>query len=146
VGGSLIAASGIYYLSRIPVHGSYLSDVLPGLMIMVVGVGAVFVAVATAANAGVPADKAGLAAGLLNSAQQLGSALGLAIFSALATARTNDLLSIHANRLGALTSGYQRALLACSIFVVVSALIALRSPNTRGATQAAPPEPALEAV
>ena len=62
---------------------------------MSLGLGAVFVAVTTAANAGVPADKAGLAAALLNASQQLGGALGLAIFSAIATARTNDLLAAH---------------------------------------------------
>ena len=83
----------MYYLSRIPVDGSYLSDLLPGLARHVVGVGAVFVAVNTAANAGVPTDKAGLAAGLLNTSQQLGAALGLAVFSAIATSHANDLLA-----------------------------------------------------
>ena len=55
------------------------------MMVMSLGLGAVFVAVTTAANAGVPADKAGLAAALLNASQQVGGALGLAIFSAIAT-------------------------------------------------------------
>ena len=64
------------------------------------------------ANAGVPPDKAGLAAALLNSSQQVGGALGLAIFSAIATARTNDLLAAHADAADALTAGFQRALLA----------------------------------
>jgi EmrB/QacA subfamily drug resistance transporter len=130
--GALVAAAGIYYLSRVPVHGSYVADLLPGLVIMAVGVGGVFVGVATAANAGVPEDKAGLAAGLLNTAQQLGAALGLAIFSALATARTNGLLAIRADHLDALTSGFRRALFACSLCVLASALIALRAPSTRG--------------
>ena len=85
--------AAIYELSRIPVHGSYVSDLLPGLLSSSLGLGAVFVGVTTAANAGVPADKAGLAAALLNSSQQLGGALGLAIFSAIATSRTNDLLA-----------------------------------------------------
>jgi hypothetical protein len=77
--GALISAGGLYDPSRIPVHGSYLTDLLPGLMIVSFGLGAVFVAVATAANAGVPADRAGLAAALLNASQQVGGALGLAI-------------------------------------------------------------------
>ena len=96
VAGALIAAGGVYWLSRIPVDGSYVTDLLPGLMVMSLGLGAVFVAVTTAANAGVPADKAGLAAALLNASQQVGGALGLAIFSAIATCRTNDLLAAHA--------------------------------------------------
>jgi MFS family permease len=132
VAGSLIAASGVYYLSRIPVHGSYLADLLPGLVVMSLGLGAVFVAVTTAANAGVPADKSGLAAALLNASQQVGGALGLAIFSALATSRTTDLLASHTSPAEALTSGFQRALLASSLFLLAAAFVALRITNTRG--------------
>jgi EmrB/QacA subfamily drug resistance transporter len=132
VAGSLIAAGGVYWLSRIPVHGSYLSDLLPGMMVMSIGLGAVFVAVTTAANAGVSADKAGLAAALLNASQQVGGALGLAIFSAIATSRTAHLLASHTPQPEALTSGFQRALLASSIFLLAAAVVALRVPNTRG--------------
>jgi EmrB/QacA subfamily drug resistance transporter len=132
VTGALIGAAGMYELSRIPVNGSYVSDLLPGLLIVALGLGAVFVGVTTAANAGVPASKAGLAAALLNSSQQIGGALGLAIFSALATSRTNDLLASHTPVAEALTSGFQRALLASSIFLLAAAVIALRITNTRG--------------
>jgi EmrB/QacA subfamily drug resistance transporter len=135
VAGALLSAAGIYYLSRIPVHGSYVSDVLPGLIIMAIGFGAVFVGTTTAANAGVPADKAGLAAGLLSTSQQLGMALGLAVLSAIATTRTQHLLIAHAARPEALTAGYQRALLVCSIFVLIAAVIASRTPNPRAAAQ-----------
>ena len=93
VGGALIAAAGIYWLSRVPVHGTYAANVLPGLLTMPLGAGAVFVGVTIAANAGVPAHQAGLAAALLNAARQVGSALGLAIFSAIATSRTQHLLA-----------------------------------------------------
>ena len=94
--GAVIAAAGMYLLSRIPVHGSFLADLLPGMLVLSIGIGPVFVGVATAANAGVPADKAGLAASLLNASQQVGGALGLAIFTAIATSRTQDLLAAHA--------------------------------------------------
>ena len=87
---------------------------------MSLGLGAVFVTVTTAANAGVPADQAGLAAGLLNTSLQLGSALGLAVFSAIATARTNDLLAGHATPAQALTAGFGRALLAGSIALLAA--------------------------
>jgi EmrB/QacA subfamily drug resistance transporter len=149
VTGALVAAAGVYWLSRIPVDGSYLSDLLPGMLVMSLGLGAVFVGVATAANAGVPADEAGLAAALLNASQQVGGALGLALFTAIATARTTDLLAAHASRAEALTSGFHRALLASSIFLVAAALIALRTANSRGESpadspaEAAPPVPAL---
>lgn len=132
VAGSLIAAGGVYWLSRIPVHGSYLADLLPGMIVMSLGLGAVFVAVTTAANAGVPADRAGLAAALLNASQQVGGALGLAIFSAIATSRTSHLLAGHTPPADALTSGFQRSLLASSIFLLAAAVVALRIANTRG--------------
>lgn len=134
VAGALIAAGGLYWLSRISVHGSYLSDLLPGMLVLSLGVGAVFVGVTTAANAGVPADKAGLAAALLNASQQLGGALGLAILSALATGHTRHLLAGHASPAAALTGGFQRALLAGSIFILAAAVMALRATNTRGET------------
>ncbi len=138
--GALIDAAGIYWLSRIPVHGSYLHDLLPGLVIMSLGFGAVFVAVTTAAQAGVPPDKAGLAAGLINASTWIGAALGLAIFSAIATSRTKSLLADHEPVAHALAGGFSRALLACAVFLVGAAVIALRATNTRGepASGAAP--------
>ena len=129
VTGALVGSAGLYLLSRIPVDGSYVADLLPGLMVVSVGLGAVFVGVTTAANAGVPADRAGLAASLLNSSQQVGSALGLAIFSAVATSRTGDLLAAQASLASALTSGFQRALLTGSAFLLVAAVVALRTFN-----------------
>jgi hypothetical protein len=113
------------------------------------GIGSVLVAVTTAANAGVAEDNAGLAAGLLNASQQLGTALGLAVFSAIATARTSALLAAHAPRDSALTAGFHRALLFCAVFLLAAAVIALRATNTRGepagvpaAGQVPAPEPA----
>jgi EmrB/QacA subfamily drug resistance transporter len=135
VAGCLLAASGIYWVSRVPLHGSYAIDLLPGLLVMSVGAGAVFVSVTAAANAGVPADKAGLAAGLLNSSQQVGSALGLAVLSAVAITRTNNRLAAGASHLAAADDGYHLALLTGSIVMAAAALIALRIGNTR---QAAP--------
>ena len=132
VAGALIAAGGIYWLSRIPVGGSYVSDLLPGMVIMSLGVGPMFVGVTTAANSGVPADKAGLAAALVNASQQVGGALGLAIFTALATSHTNTLLAQHIAPVHALNSGLQRGLLASAIFLLASAFVALRATNTRG--------------
>jgi EmrB/QacA subfamily drug resistance transporter len=140
--GALLASGGLYLLSRIPVDGAYLTDLFPGLMIVSIGLGAVFVGVTTAANAGVPADRAGLAAALLNASQQVGAALGLAIFSAIATSRTNHLLAGHTPMPGALTSGFHRALLAGSVFLLATALIALRTSNAHGETH----QPESEAV
>jgi EmrB/QacA subfamily drug resistance transporter len=143
VAGALLGAGGVFWLSRIPVHGSYVSDLLPGLLIMSAGLGAVFVGVTTAAQAGVPPDKAGLAAALITTSQWIGGALGIAVFSALSTSRARHLVATHASVHAALTSGFQRALLACSIAMVLAALLAMRATNTRGESVPAL-EPALE--
>src|SRR5204862_1942099 len=126
------AAACMYWLSRIPVHGSFLSDLLPGMLVLSIGIGPVFVGVTTAANAGVPPEKAGLAASLLNASQQVGGALGLAIFTAIATGRTHHLLAAHTPAAHALTAGFQSALLVGSILILAAAMIGLRATNTRG--------------
>ena len=144
--GAIITAGGVYWLSRIPVHGSFLTDLLPGMLVMSVGIGFMFVAVATAANAGVRPDQAGLAAALLNSAQQVGGALGLAVLSAIATARSNNLLAAHASVPVAQTAGFGRALFAGSIALAASAIIAVWVANTREQTEAAPTAPQRESA
>ncbi len=132
VAGALLGAVGTFWLSHIPVDGSYTSDLLPGLLIMSAGLGAVFVGVTTAAQAGVPPDKAGLAAALINTSTWLGGALGIAVASAISTSRAQHLLAEHATVHHALTSGFQRALLACSIAMLAAAVLATRATNTRG--------------
>jgi EmrB/QacA subfamily drug resistance transporter len=132
VAGALLGAGGVFWLSKIPVDGSYLTHLLPPLVVMAFGLGALFVGVTTAAQAGVPPDRAGLAAALINASTWLGGALGIAIFSAIATSRTQDLLAAGVSQPEALTEGFQRALLVCAIFVLAAAVIALRATNTRG--------------
>ncbi len=132
VSGAVIGSAGLFMLSRIPVNGSYVTDLLPGLMVVSLGLGAVFVAVTTAANAGVAAKDAGLAAALLNASQQVGSALGLAIFSAAATARTTGLLRQHVSPASAATSGFQRALLLGCAFLAAAAVVGLRVSQAHG--------------
>jgi MFS family permease len=100
------------------------------------GLGLVMVGVQNAANGGVPADKAGLAASLITASFQLGAALGLAIFVSLATVRTNHLLATHTQPSEALTLGFQRGLLGAGIALVIAAVIALRAPNVRVADMA----------
>ena len=132
IAGAVIAAGGMYWVSRIPVHGSYWTDIFPPLMIMGLGLGLVFVGVQIAGNAGVPPDKAGLAGALITASFQLGVALGLAVLSALATARTNALVATHHARPDALVGGFARALLGAAFFVGAVILIGLRAANTKG--------------
>ena len=148
VAGAVIVAGGLYWLSGISADGSYVSDILPGMLVVSLGGGCVFVGVTTAANAGVGEERAGLAAGLLNTGQQVGTALGLAILSALATAHTHALLRAGDETVAqAAAHGYGRALLAGAAIVLAGAGVALLAPNIRAAApliQAAEEEPVPE--
>jgi hypothetical protein len=126
----------VFLLSRVPLHGTYPPDILPGMMIMGAGLGLVMVGVQNAANGGVPADKAGLAASLITASFQLGAALGLAVLVSVATDRTNHLLAAHTQHSEALLLGFQRGLQGASIALVIAAVIALRAPNVRVADMA----------
>ena len=145
VSGALLAAGGILWLSRIPVDGTYLGNLLAPLVVMAAGLGLLYAGVQTAANAGVPEDQAGLAAALITASFQLGSALGLAVFSGIATSRTSHLLAAHTPPPEALTAGFQRGLLVSALCLVAAAAIALRASNTRGEPAATPqPQQNLE--
>ena len=145
VAGAVIAAAGLYWASRIPVDGSYVADILPGMLVISLGGGGVFVGVTTAANAGIDEEKAGLAAGLLNTGQQVGTALGLATLSALATAHTSSLLADGRHTVAdAATQGYARALLGGAVIVLAGSVVAMLAPNARQAAPAVEEEPALD--
>ena len=85
--GMVVAAIGLLLLSRAPVDGTYVADVLPGLLVMSAGLGLTFVPMTLIATTGVTDDDAGLASGIFNSSQQIGGALGLAILSTVAASR-----------------------------------------------------------
>ena len=130
--GALITGAGLFLLSGIAVDGSYLHEVLPGLVVTNLGIGGVFVGTTTTANSGVPVSVAGLAAALVNASQQVGGALGLAVFTALAASRTSDALADGSRMAAALTDGFGRAFLAVAVFLAVAAVVALWTANTRG--------------
>ena len=139
--GAILGAGGIFWLSKIPVDGSYWSNVLAPLVVTALGLGGVLVGTTTAAQNGVSPDKAGLAAALINSSMWLGGALGVAIFSAVATSTTADRLAEQASQAEALTAGFQDALLLAAIFLAAAAVIALRAPNLRAAQAATSSRP-----
>jgi EmrB/QacA subfamily drug resistance transporter len=125
--GMLVMSVSFILLAQLPVHGSYVADILPAFIILPIGAGMAFLSVTNAAVAGVKSEDAGLASALLNTSQQVGGALGLAILSTIATSRTNSVLA-DAPRLGlshALVQGFHSAFVAAVGFAVAGGLIAL---------------------
>jgi EmrB/QacA subfamily drug resistance transporter len=123
-------AGGLAFLSRIPVDGTYWVDVFPGLALMAFGMGMTFVSLTIAATSGVPGNESGLASGLLNTSQQIGGALGLAVLSGIAASRTKDVLmhsQTHdaASVMNATVQGYHTAFHYGVGFAIAAAVIAI---------------------
>jgi EmrB/QacA subfamily drug resistance transporter len=109
VTGMSLLALGLLYFTQVSVSGSYLADLLPGFLVISVGVAFAFVSVSIAALAGIPAKDAGIASGLINTSQQIGGALGIAVLSSVAVAHTTDATKAGDAVPQALTSGFQAA-------------------------------------
>jgi EmrB/QacA subfamily drug resistance transporter len=123
VGMSLLVASLLLF-ARAPVGGSYLVDVLPGMLLLGLGASFAFLTVILASVSGVPERDAGLASGLVNTAQQLGGALGLAVLASVAASRTEGLLEAGSGSVAALNGGYHVAFLLSGIFVTLATVLA----------------------
>lgn len=116
--GMVVAAGGLLLLTRIPVDGTYASSVLPSLLLMSLGMGAVFVPLTLVATTGLEDEDQGLASGLFNTSQQVGGALGLAILSTLAASR------MHGDTPAQLVRGFHWAFAGSALFVLAG-LVAL---------------------
>lgn len=131
--GPLLVAGALYFLSHITVGGSYWTDVLPGLILMAMGMGMVFISITIAATSGVPNHESGLASGLLNTSQQIGGALGLAILSGISAAGVKSYFADNSSQVSssgeqalafAQVSGFQDALLVASFFPLITSAVA----------------------
>jgi EmrB/QacA subfamily drug resistance transporter len=150
--GLATAGVGVTLLSRLPAEASYVRDLLPALLVSGLGIGLTFVTMSIGALEGVEERDSGLASGLVNTSQQIGGALGVAVLSAIAVSRTEHVLLAHPNasRAAALTQGFGDALLAGAAFAagaVVLAAVLLRrrgSSATVAADGAPAAAPALE--
>jgi predicted MFS family arabinose efflux permease len=122
-----LGVAGLLYFARLPTHGTYARDVLPTILITSLGMGLTFVPLTLLATTNVADEDAGLASGLLNTSQQVGGALGLAILSTLAASRTSHLLNHGvtsvAVRASALTRGYHVAFAVGAGMLALGALI-----------------------
>jgi EmrB/QacA subfamily drug resistance transporter len=124
-GGLLLIAGGLIWFSRVPAPGgSFVADALGPSLLAAFGLGFSFVSVTIAAVTGTKPHEAGLASGLINTSQQVGGALGLAILATVANSRTQSLLSagVH-NSSVALTKGFDRAFLVGAGFAIAGAIL-----------------------
>jgi Na+/melibiose symporter-like transporter len=124
IGLALLTGAMIWY-AQIPVNGSYASDLLPGYLMVGVGIAFAFVPVSIAALAGVAEREAGLASGLINTSQQIGGAVGVAVASTVFTSRFNMLTDEGKPLPTALTQGYGAAFWALAVFGVLAIVAAL---------------------
>jgi MFS family permease len=105
------------------VDGSYLTDVLPSMILLGIGAGTAFNPVLLAAMSDVKPEESGLASGIVNTAFMMGGALGLAVLASLASSRTDSLLSSGHGKLVALNGGYHAALIVGAVFAAAAATI-----------------------
>lgn len=120
--GTMSLAAGLLWLSQLTLGSSYVVGILPAVILMAVGMGLSFISVNIAATSGVPANEAGLASGMVNTSQQMGGALGLAVLSGIATSVAQD--SHNLGPVESLLHGDTRAFLAASVFAAIAFLIA----------------------
>ena len=121
--GMGLMAAGLLLFARAPLGGSFLVDVLPGMLVLGVGAAFAFMSVILASTVGVPESEAGLASGLVNTSQQVGGALGLAILASLAASYTGSVSEAQAP-VAALNSGYHAAFLASALCLILGAVLA----------------------
>ena len=147
VTGMAALTAGLAYFSQVSVDGSYVGDLLPGLLLIAVGMGFSFVPISIAALAGVAPSEAGLASGLINTSQQIGGALGIAALSAIATSTTATDMAAGSMQTVALTNGFQAAFLAAAGAALVGLIVAIGAVRRRDlAAPVATAQPVLEAA
>jgi EmrB/QacA subfamily drug resistance transporter len=139
--GMILLGAGLFYFTFISVDGTYLGDLLIGFLLIGVGLGFSFVPVSIAALATVPPEESGLASGLINTSQQIGGALGVAILTTVATSRTDGLLEEGREAPSAFVSGYSLAFwvgLAFAVVSLVATFVMLRGRELKATPAGAP--------
>ena len=121
--GLLLAAIGLALFARAPAGGSFVVDVLPGMVLLGLGAGIAFNPVLLAAMSEVPASESGLASGVVNTSFMMGGALGLAVLASLAAARSQGASGAGADAAAALNAGYHVAFLVGALFAATAAAL-----------------------
>src|SRR4029077_8215371 len=123
--GMVLTIVGLLLFARMPVDGSYASDVLPGMIIASLGMGAIFMPLTLVATTGLDDEDQGLASGLFNTSQQIGGALGLAVLSTIAAGRTKDAAADGPSGAEALVHGFHWAYGGAAVFVLAALVVML---------------------
>jgi EmrB/QacA subfamily drug resistance transporter len=133
--GMLFVALGLAWFSQVSIGGGFTTDILGPSLLAAIGLGFGFVTSTIAAVSGVQAREQGLASGLINTSQQIGGALGLAVLSTIATSRTDHVMASGTSSLpNALTEGFQSAFLGGAVIAAlgfVATLILIRTRDSR---------------
>jgi EmrB/QacA subfamily drug resistance transporter len=147
--GMTLMTVALVYFAQVSSGGSYVGDLLPGFLVLAVGIGFSFVPVTIAGVAGVHDSQAGLASGLINTSQQIGGALGIAALSAIATSTTTDALTSGVAPPQALVDGFQNAFwvaAAVAFAGIVATLALVRREELESAAAETEAVPVLEAA
>jgi MFS family permease len=123
--GPLFLAAGLLVFSNLKVDSTYWANVFPGLMLMAIGLGQMFVSITVAATSGVPKHEAGLASGILNTSQQVGGSLGLAILTGVYTSHLTKSLASGHDPATAQVAGSHAAFLIGGYFALAASILAL---------------------
>lgn len=148
----LFTAAGLFMLGHVPVQGHYVSNLLPGFIVMAFGLGFTFVSVMIAATSGVAGHLSGLASGLVNTSQQVGGSLGLAVLSGIASSSASRFVQHAGNASSATTAaatvhGYQSGYYVAVGFALAASLLAtFVIKQQKAARDASHPEPEPVAV
>jgi MFS family permease len=126
-----VASLSLLWFARAPVHGRFLVDVLPAMVLIGIGGGLAFTPVLTASMSDVEPENSGLASGITNTAFMMGGALGLAVLASVAAARTSHLSAAGHSAAAALTGGYHLAFLIGAVFAIAAAIIGVVFIRTR---------------
>ena len=122
--GPLFAAAGLFYLSFITPGGNYFTEVLPALVLLGIGLAAIFVPLQNLALTGVAPHDAGAASAAVNAAMQIGGSIGISVFTAIYARATEDSAASGSNQFAAFTDGYSSVFVAAAIAMVAAAVIA----------------------
>jgi MFS family permease len=133
--GMAFVAAGLLWFTQVSVGGGLVSDILGPSLLAAAGLGFGFVTSTIAAVAGVEEREQGLASGLINTSQQIGGALGLAVLSTIATSRTDHVMASGQSTLpNALTEGFQSAFLGGAVIAtlgVIATLVLIRTRDSK---------------